>query len=405
MSNIVKNPKLRFKDKNGNDYPEWKEIKLRDIGDTYNGLIGKTSKDFGRGSKYITYKNIYDNSKIDLNILEQVNIELNEKQNKVEYGDIFFTTSSETPDEVGYSSVLLDEIKEDIYLNSFCFGFRLKNKSKYLPKFFRYLLRNPNFRKAVYVLAQGITRFNLSKKELLELKVLLPSLEEQQKIADFLSSIDTLIFNYQSKLDNIKSLKKAFMQKLFPKEGETKPELRFPGFNDDWEQRKLGDIFKYEQPGPYIVCSTKYSDSYTTPVLTAGQSFILGYTNEKKGIKTASSEKPVIIFDDFTTSSHLVDFDFKVKSSAIKILSLNNVNDNIYFANSVLENICYIPANHERHWISKFTNFIVLMPSSPEEQKKIGNFIKCNDSLVSFYQCKLKILQNIKKGLLQQMFV
>lgn len=268
-------------------------------------------------------------------------------------------------------------------------------------KYIYYLIQKINFKK--YIKTGTIPHIYF--KEYGNEQIKIPSAGEQQKIADFLSSIDTLIFNYQSKLDNIKSLKKAFMQKLFPKEGETKPELRFPGFNDDWEQRKLGDIFKYEQPGPYIVCSTEYSDSYTTPVLTAGQSFILGYTNEKKGIKTASSEKPVIIFDDFTTSSHLVDFDFKVKSSAIKILSLNNVNDNIYFANSVLENICYIPANHERHWISKFTNFIVLMPSSPEEQKKIGDFIKCNDSLVSFYQCKLKILQNIKKGLLQQMFV
>lgn len=79
-----------------------------------------------------------------------------------------------------------------------------------------------------------------------------------------------------------------------------------------WEQRKLGEILKYEQPGPYIVESTDYDDRYDTPVLTAGQSFILGYTDETNGIKNASSEEPVIIFDDFTTSSHYVDFPFKV---------------------------------------------------------------------------------------------
>ena len=89
-----------------------------------------------------------------------------------------------------------------------------------------------------------------------------------------------------------------------------------------WEQRKLRDIFKYEQPQPYIVASTEYDDSYLTPVLTAGQSFILGYTNEENGIKKASQDNPVVIFDDFTTSSQYVDFSFKVKSSAMKLLSL-----------------------------------------------------------------------------------
>ena len=189
-----------------------------------------------------------------------------------------------------------------------------------------------------------------------------------------------------------------------PNNMERKPILRFPEFTDDWEQRKLGDIFEYEQPGPYIVSSTEYSDNFTTPVLTAGQSFILGYTNEKKGIKTATSENPVIIFDDFTTTSHLVNFNFKVKSSAIKILSLNNKKDNIYCANSVLKNIRYIPANHERHWISKFANFSVFMPSCLEEQKKIGDFIKLFDELIDLYYKKIQILKRIKKGFLQKLF-
>ena len=102
------------------------------------------------------------------------------------------------------------------------------------------------------------------------------------------------------------------------------PKIRFEGYSDVWERRKLGEIFKYEQPGPYIVSSTDYDDSYDTPVLTAGQSFILGYTNETDGIKKASPASPVVIFDDFTTSSHYVDFPFKVKSSAMKLLILRN---------------------------------------------------------------------------------
>lgn len=81
-------------------------------------------------------------------------------------------------------------------------------------------------------------------------------------------------------------------------------------FTFDWEQRELGNIFKYEQPQAYIVKNTKYNESFKIPVLTAGQSFILGYTDENFGVKNASSESPVIIFDDFTTASHFVDFFF-----------------------------------------------------------------------------------------------
>ena len=116
-----------------------------------------------------------------------------------------------------------------------------------------------------------------------------------------------------------------------------------------WEQRKLGELFDYEQPQPYIVRGTEYDDSFPTPVLTAGQSFVLGYTNEKQGIKMASPEHPVIIFDDFTTSSHFVDFPFKVKSSAIKLLTLRDKNEDIHFAYQVLQNIAYTPVSHERH--------------------------------------------------------
>ena len=209
------NQELRFKKENGDNYPEWVEKKLEDIGNTYNGLIGKNAEDFGSGKKYITYKNIFDNTKIDIDILEFVDIKENEKQNKVEYGDIFFTVSSETPNEVGYTSILLNNINEDIYLNSFCFGYRIKNKKDFYLEFFRYLLRSHNFRKKIYILAQGSTRFNLSKIEVLKLKVKIPCLEEQQKIADFLSSIDNKIEKLSSKLEELKEFKKGLLQQMF----------------------------------------------------------------------------------------------------------------------------------------------------------------------------------------------
>ena len=182
------------------------------------------------------------------------------------------------------------------------------------------------------------------------------------------------------------------------------PKLRFPEFTDDWEQRELGEIFKYEQPQPYIVSSTEYSDDYSIPVLTAGQSFILGYTNEDFGIKEASKSEPVVIFDDFTTSSQFVDFPFKVKSSAMKLLSLVNKKDNIHFAYNVLKNIDYKSVTHERHWISIFSKMSVLFPSC-KEQEKIGAYFKSLDNLITLHQRELDSLKKLKKGLLQNMFV
>ena len=159
-----------------------------------------------------------------------------------------------------------------------------------------------------------------------------------------------------------------------------------------WEQRKLGDIFKYEQPQAYIVESTEYDDRFQIPVLTAGQSFVLGYTDEDFGIKNASPRNPVVIFDDFTTSSHYVDFPFKIKSSAMKLLSLVNEKDDILCAYNVLQNIGYEPVSHERHWISTFAKFNVYMPQNSAEQKCIGNYFANLDNLITLHQCKRIIM-------------
>ena len=181
------------------------------------------------------------------------------------------------------------------------------------------------------------------------------------------------------------------------------PNIRFAGFNDTWEQCELGDLLKYEQPTKYIVNSTDYDDSFETPVLTAGQSFILGFTDETDGIKSASDSEPVIIFDDFTTGSHYVDFPFKVKSSAMKLLSLKSSDADFYFVYNTLKNINYIPQNHERHWISIFSEFKVLVPPI-SEQIKIGALFKELDNLITLHQREYDLLVKTKKSYLRKMF-
>lgn len=131
---------------------------------------------------------------------------------------------------------------------------------------------------------------------------------------------------------------------------------------DGIECKKLEELLDYEQPTKYIVNSTKYDDNYNIPVLTAGQSFILGYTNEESGIYRASKESPVIIFDDFTTGFHWVDFDFKVKSSAIKMLKPKNKDVNFRYIYHIMNTINFVPGSHARHWISTYSQFDVPVP-------------------------------------------
>ena len=181
------------------------------------------------------------------------------------------------------------------------------------------------------------------------------------------------------------------------------PQIRFKGFTEAWEQRKLGELLQYEQPQKYIVISSEYDDSFDIPVLTAGQSFILGWTNEKTGIKKASPDNPVIIFDDFVTSSHYVDFPFKIKSSAMKLLSSTNSTNDINFSFNLLKQIDYTPISHMRHWISMFAQFNVYTPIA-NEQVKIGRIFNKLDSLITLHQRKLDALKKIKSALLEKMF-
>ena len=192
---------------------EWELVKLKKIGTTYAGLTGKSKEDFGQGTLFIPYLNVFKNSFVDNTNFEKVIIYDNEKQNCVKYGDILFTISSETPHEVGMSSVFLDHI-ENVYLNSFCFGFRMKNFSILLPQYARFLFRGKKFRGNIASLAQGATRYNLSKTQFLEIAVLLPPLDEQRAIAAVLDAADREIALLEQKAARLREEKKALMQQL-----------------------------------------------------------------------------------------------------------------------------------------------------------------------------------------------
>lgn len=151
----------------------------------------------------------------------------------------------------------------------------------------------------------------------------------------------------------------------------------YPQLPERWKYKQLEDVLDYEQPQKYIVESTEYSDDYTTPVLTAGKSFIIGHTNERSGICT---DVPVIIFDDFTTDSKFVDFPFKVKSSAMKILHPKG-DINLKYLAYFMSITRLVGTTHKRYWISEYSKIKVPIPPK-EEQDKIVFLIEAFYSLI-----------------------
>lgn len=200
-------PEIRFKGFTG----AWEQRKLGNLGETYTGLSGKSKEDFGHGTaKFITYMNVYSNPVSDPEGTDL--IEVDNRQNTVRKGDVLFTTSSETPEEVGMSSVVFESI-ENTYLNSFCFGYR--PKIEFNNFYLAFLLRSGGFRKNIIFLAQGISRYNISKNAVMNIPIPIPAKEEQEAIGDFFKHLDALLTLHQRKLEMLKNVKQAFLEKMF----------------------------------------------------------------------------------------------------------------------------------------------------------------------------------------------
>ena len=249
-----------------------------------------------------------------------------------------------------------------------------------------------------YLSRQGAGRYKLNKASLEKIYVLIPPSEEQKKIAQILSTWDQAISATEKLLKNSQEQKKALMQQLLTGKKRLLDEngVRFSG---EWQRIELGLLLDYQQPTPYLVESTAYSDSYETPVLTAGKTFILGYTNESSGIY--KDQLPVIIFDDFTTDSKYVDFPFKAKSSAMKILTAKK-GVSIKFVFEAMQMLQFTVGGHQRHWISIFSNLVIPLPNL-KEQQKIAEVFSLADQEIENLQKKLDCLKQEKKALMQQL--
>lgn len=378
-------PKLRFKEFTD----EWQEKKLGDICNYKNGDSFENQ--------------VVENGKYNLITLNSIDIDgkIKNDHKAVNQADWFLVKNDliMVLSDVAHGNFLgLTDIipEDDKYVLNQRMGVLRKKDDKTNLKFLQiYINKNQKYFK---LHGQGSSQQNLSKGDILKFKVVAPTTQEQRKIADFLGAVDEKIVKLGEKKRAFEKYKKGVMQAIF----NQKIRFKKPNGSDypDWEEKKLGDLLDYEQPTKFIVESTEYSNNFVTPVLTAGKSFILGYTNEQNNI---FNNLPVIIFDDFTTTSQFVNFPFKVKSSAMKILKAKK-GGNLRFVFEILQRIKYEIGGHGRHWISVFSNMKIKIPSK-DEQEKIAEFLTGLDNKINLINNQLKQTKLFKKSLLQRMFV
>lgn len=220
-----------------------------------------------------------------------------------------------------------------------------------------------------------------------------PTLQEQKAIAQALNDVDKLIVALDKKIEKKRLIKQGAMQQLLT------GKIRLVGFNDPWIEKTLDDILNYEQPQKYLVYSTKYVD-YGIPVLTAGKTLILGYTHELWGIY---EKLPVIIFDDFTTSSKYITYPFKVKSSAMKMLNLKSNEYNLRLIYELIQLIDFQLTDHQRYWISKYSKLIIKLPQNYDEQTAIATILSDIDKEIADLEARRDKYRLIKKGMMQKL--
>ncbi len=309
--------------------------------------------------------------------------------------EILLPSAGEDPLDIGSASALPFE---NIAIGRTINVLRPKFSLLYSPIFVSFYI-NQHLKKKISSLAKGVSISNVYNSDLKKLNIILPHLVEQQKIATFLSAVDKKIQQLTRKKELLETYKKGVMQQLFSREIRFKDKdgKDFP----EWEEKELGEVLQYLQPTKYIVKNTEYDNSYPTPVLTAGKTFLLGFTKETRNIYNENF--PVIIFDDFTTAIQFVNFPFKVKSSAMKILIANG-KVNMKFIYEAMLQIRFEIGGHSRHWISKYSFLTIPFPCI-QEQQKIADFLSAIDRKTETVQQQITKTQSFKKGLLQQMFV
>lgn len=402
-------------------------VKLESIGNLgkiFNGLSGKTKADFGEGEPYIPYVNVFKNSCIDINEFDLVRVKKGEHQNKVLYGDLIFTTSSETIEEVGMTSVYLDKVNS-FYLNSFCFCFRLNDFNTLLPEFARYLFRSNTVRYSITLLGQGSTRYNLSKTRLLtELKILIPKTTlEQQSIADILSKTDQAIANTEALIAKYSRIKTGLMQDLLTKGIDENGNIRSEQTHE-FKDSPLGRIPKEWELKPLGKVA----------IFNSGYAFKYGELTEDgyKVVRISNLHKPEFpywhyngpIKDTWIAKDGDILFTWAGVATSIDCIEYKGetvlLNQHIYNFIFKDETIKYFTYKYLQSFLPKLRLEIeggagqlhltkdkiqaIQIPIMDEdEMKAISDKFKKADELLDNYQMELSKLKSLKTGLMQDL--
>ena len=380
---VLNVPHLRFPEFSG----EWEEHTLSQYLEFKNGL-NPDAKRIGSGLPFISVMDILSEGVINYdNIRGKVNA--TEKEIEcfgVKDGDVLFQRSSETLEDVGRANVYMDN-RTAIYGGFVIRGRKIGN---YAPLFFKYLLATPLARKRTCKMGAGAQHFNIGQEGLSKISLYFPSIEEQRKIAGFLSLIDERIATQNKIIEDLKLLKSAIRKKVFVSLKE-----------EHTESLEINQLLTYEQPTAYIVTNDEYStDTTLIPVLTANKGFVLGYTDEDFSIYQKGE---CIIFDDFTMDAKYVSFPFKVKSSAIKILTAKP-NVNLRFMFEYLSYLELKSEEHKRHYISEIASLVVELPSK-EMQNKIASLMASLDNKLALEENTKVKYEDEKQYQLSQMFI
>ncbi len=380
-------PELRFPEFDG----EWEEKKLNQIAKKITNKNTKLQIDkvISNSAKFglVDQKEYFDK---DIANKENLNGYIIIKKNDFVYNP---RMSNESP----FGPINMYKYDEIGIVSPLYTCFRISNGDfRFFDKYFR----SNKWNRFVYMNGDSGARHDrvaIRDEVFFRMPLCVPTISEQQKIATFLSLIDKKIELLEKKVELLEEQKRGLLQKIFSQE------IRFKKDDgsefEEWEYKTVGDIVGYEQPTKYLVKSTEYSNDHTIPVLTANKSFILGYTNEKNGIYDKGA---VIIFDDFTNDFKFVDFPFKVKSSAIKILYAKE--NDIRFIFYLFSQLKFPSLGHKRHFLSIVYNLDILVPNI-YEQIKIKEFFSKHDFLIVKTKKKLANSTKLKKSLLQKIFI
>lgn len=378
---------------------EWKVDSIKNIFEISGGKSFSRKNMGNEGVPCLHYGDIHNRKKLiiddeEIKDFPRVDIDKSDFKDKVflENGDLVFADASEDYADIGKSVLISNE--NNIPFIGGLHTIIAKDKNNTFSKIYKkYLFQIHNIKKEIKYYTSGTSVLGISRKNINKVSLFLPLGDEQAQIANILTTWDEAIELKEKLLEKKKDIKKGLRRLLIT------GEIRLKGHKSEWNKVRIKEVLNYEQPNKFLTNNfiDNKDDEFNIPVLTANKSFIKGYTSETEGIYT---RVPIILFGDFTTNSKYVDFPFKIKSSALKILRTKKTNYNLKFIYELIQLIRFPVSTHKRYYISEYQHLKIRVPSI-NEQNEITDILSKADKSIELLEKEIELLREQKKGLMQ----